>query len=80
MDDHAGIIRPDETVWFTLDNQQRPCVSLNDPNHFIPVARLRYTGNRVLVSTNELVDLNMDNRLPSAEHLAYTRVPRRAAL
>ena len=80
MDDRAGIVRPDEFVWFTLDDQSRPCVSVNEPNNFIPVTRLRYTENRVLVSTNELVDLNMDNRRPAAGHLAYTRVPRRAAL
>jgi hypothetical protein len=80
MDDRAGVIRPDETVWFTLDDQLRPCVSLNDQNNFIPVTRLRYTGNRVLVTTNELVDLNMDNRIPTARHLAYTRIARRAAL
>lgn len=80
MDDHAGIVQPDEIVWFTLDDQSRPCVSVNDPNNFFPVTCLRYTGDRALVSTRELVDLNMDNRRPAAGHFVHTRIPRRAAL
>lgn len=80
MEDGAGVIRPDEIVWFTLDEQLRPCVSVNTTNSFIPVTRLRYSGNRVHVETHELVNLIMDDRRPCAEHLSRTNVPRRAAL
>ena len=80
MEDRAGAIRPDEIVWFTLDEQLRPCVSVNTTNSFIPVTRLRYSGNRVHVETHELANLIMDDRRPCAEHLSRTNVPRRAAL
>lgn len=80
MENGAGVIRPDEIVWFTLDEQLRPCVSVNTTNSFIPVTRLRYSGNRVHVETHELVNLIMDDRRPCAEHLSRTSVPRRSAL
>ncbi len=80
MDDRAGVIRPEEAVWFTLDDRLRPCVSVNEPSNFVPVARLRYTGNRVLVSTEPLVDLNMGSGHATYHTLAHARVPRRAAL
>ena len=60
MEDRAGAIRPDEIVWFTLDEQLRPCVSVNTTNSFIPVTRLRYSGNRVHVETHELANLIME--------------------
>lgn len=55
-------------------------MSVNTTNSFIPVTRLRYSGNRVHVETHELVNLIMDDRRPCAEHLSRTNVPRRAAL
>lgn len=80
MGDTTRVVRSGDIVWFALGDQRRPCVSVNATDAFVPVTRLRYSGNRVHVETHASANLNMDDCQPCAEYLSHTSVPRRSAL